>query len=235
MKKFPLALTLIFYTFFMFTFPYKSIKASYLKEEKKIFLTFDDGPSGKVTEEVLDILKENNVKATFFLIGNLIEKNEALVLRMKNEGHSIGLHTFTHERNKIYKDDSSFLEENLKTQKLIENLISKKVNILRFPFGSNNNTYKLKPSLVDKLHSLGFKIYDWTLDSEDSLDVTISKDKIFKNSISDSDYIVLLMHCGYANKNSPKALTSIIKHYKEKGYSFHIIDENTEEIYKIKK
>lgn len=142
MKNLFLLITLIF-SFSALATSSKPIKAAELEESTKIFLTFDDGPGGKVTEEILNTLKENDVKATF-LIGELVEKHPDLVKRMNDEGHSIGVHTFTHERNKIYRNDSSFLEENLKAQESIEKVIGKKVFSLRFPFGSNNSTYTLK-------------------------------------------------------------------------------------------
>ena len=235
MKKFALLLITLIFSFSVLATSSKPIKAAQLEEStKKIFLTFDDGPGGKVTEEILNILKENDVKATFFLIGELVEKHPDLVKRMNDEGHSIGVHTFTHERNKIYRNDSSFLEENLKAQESIEKVIGKKVFSLRFPFGSNNSTYTLKRSLVDSLHEQGFRIYDWTVDSTDALNPNLSPSSIIQKSISNSDYIVLLMHCGYSNNNSAKALPSIIKHFKSAGYSFEVIDENTPEIYRLK-
>ncbi|WP_283682884.1 polysaccharide deacetylase family protein [Clostridium perfringens] len=236
MKKFAFLLFAFIFSFSALATSPKYIKAADLEEEntKKIFLTFDDGPGGKVTEEILNTLKENDVKATFFLIGELVEQHPDLVKRMNDEGHSIGVHTFTHERNKIYRNNASFLEENLKAQKSIENVIGKKVFSLRFPFGSNNSTYTLKKSLVDSLHEQGFRIYDWTVDSTDAINPNLSPSSIIQRSISNSDYIVLLMHCGYSNKNSAKALPSIIKHFKSAGYSFQIIDENTPEIYRLK-
>lgn len=202
--------------------------------EKTIYLTFDDGPAGKVTSDILDILKEKDVKGTFFLIGELVIDNSDLVKRMHDEGHSLGLHTFTHERHLVYKNNNSFLEENLKTQKAIESIIGKKVFILRFPFGSNNSTYTLTNSMVNMLHENGFKIYDWTVDSTDGLSPNLAPNSIFKKSISKDDNIVLLMHCGYINKNSAKSLPSIIDYFKNEGYSFKVIDESTPEIYKLK-
>lgn len=235
MKKFVFLLITLIFSFSALATSSKPIKAAELEEStKKIFLTFDDGPGGKVTEEILNTLKENDVKATFFLIGELVEKHPDLVKRMNDEGHSIGVHTFTHERNKIYRNDSSFLKENLKAQESIEKVIGKKVFSLRFPFGSNNSTYTLKKSLVDSLHKQGFRIYDWTVDSTDALNPNLSPSSIVQKSISNSDYIVLLMHCGYSNNNSAKALPSIIKHFKSAGYSFEVIDESTPEIYRLK-
>ncbi|MGG5462036.1 polysaccharide deacetylase family protein [Clostridium sp. B9] len=201
---------------------------------KKVYLTFDDGPAGSVTESILNTLKENDVKGTFFLIGELVEKHPDLVKRMDDEGHAIGLHTFTHERNKVYQSNKSFLEENLKTQAAIENIIGKKVFLLRFPFGTNNSTYTLSKAMVDSLHSNGFKIYDWTVDSTDGLSPNLSPSSLLRKSSTKDDCAVLLMHCGYINKNSAKALPSIIDYFKKSGYSFEVIDENTPEIYRLK-
>ena len=82
--------------------------------KKVVYLTFDDAPGGEVTQKTLDILKEENVPATFFIIGEQIKGQEDIILRMKNEGHSIGLHSFTHERSKLYSCSSGFsLKDNV--------------------------------------------------------------------------------------------------------------------------
>ncbi|EGT3616261.1 polysaccharide deacetylase [Clostridium perfringens] len=236
MKKFIILLITCILSFSCINIPSKVINAAPLENaNKKIFLTFDDGPGGKVTEDILNILKEKDVKATFFLIGEQVEQYPDLVKRMDSEGHSIGVHTFTHERNKIYRNNSCFIDENLKAQAAIEKVIGKKVFSLRFPFGSNNSTYKLTSSLVEALHSQGFRIYDWTVDSTDALNPNLSPSSILRKSITNSDYVVLLMHCGNMNKNSAKALPAIIDHFKSSGYTFETIDETTPEIYRLKK
>lgn len=203
--------------------------------EKIIYLTFDDGPGGKITNKVLDTLKEENVPATFFIIGCQVENQESIILRMKNEGHNIGLHSVTHDRNKLYHGNEGFINEMLKEQAMLENITGEKHTILRFPFGCNNSTYRLTDSLVTAIHENNLKIYDWTQDSGDGANCNSSPDSIFRNSISEEDNIILLMHCTYINKNSAAALPSIIKHYKSKGYTFKAIDETTPEIYKVTK
>ena len=120
-----------------------------MDEEKVIYLTFDDGPAGKVTTDILDILKKEEVPATFFLIGNQIKGQEEILLRMKNEGHSIGLHSMSHNRNNLYSSNEKFLKEMLDTQNIIKEITGETSNILRFPFGCNNNSYCLKPELVN--------------------------------------------------------------------------------------
>lgn len=215
-------------------FPFKTNILA-LENEKNIYITFDDGPGGKITNTILDILKKEEVPATFFVIGCQIEGQEQIIKRMKDEGHAIGLHSFSHNRNKIYPSKNNFLEEMLLSQDLIFNIVSDKPTILRFPFGCNNNTYKLNNSMVNLLHENNFKIYDWNTDSGDGANSNLDVGKIISNSCVKKDNVILLMHCTYINKNSSLALPSIIKYYKDNNYTFKIIDESTEEIYKIMK
>ena len=203
----------------------------YAEEGKIIYLTFDDGPGGKVTTEILDILKEEKIPATFFLIGNQIEGQEDLVNRIHEEGHSIGLHSMTHDKGKIYSSNDNFLKEMLESKEIIKNVTGVDTNILRFPFGSNNSGYKLQESLVNLLHENNLKIYDWNVDSTDGANHYASPSLYIKNATSDKSPIILLMHCGYINKNSVAALPEIIKFYKTQGYEFRKIDNETPELF----
>ena len=207
-----------------------------LADEKKIiYLTFDDGPAGKVTTNVLDILKQESVPATFFLIGSQIKGQEDLVKRMYNEGHALGLHSMSHNRNILYHSNEEFLKEMLDTQQIINSIVGIKPTILRFPFGCNNNCYKISQSMVDLLHQNNLKIYDWNTDSGDGAHPNASPSTFIKNSKSDKERVVLLMHCTYMSKNSVTALPSVIKYYKDNGYEFKAIDENTDEEYHFMK
>ncbi|HEY5525493.1 MAG TPA: polysaccharide deacetylase family protein [Clostridium sp.] len=202
-----------------------------MDEEKVIYLTFDDGPAGKVTTDILDILKKEDVPATFFLIGDQIKGQNELLLRMKNEGHSIGLHSMSHNRNNLYSANERFLKEMLDAQNIIKEITGETSNILRFPFGCNNNSYHLKPELVELLHENNLKIYDWNVDTTDGANNTASPSTYIRKCKSDGNEIILLMHCGYLNKNSVKALPDIIKLYKDKGYNFKEINDTTKELY----
>ena len=229
-KKFIFLLKLIF-ILNIFTFiPFANV---YCEDEKIIYLTFDDGPGGKITKDTLDILKSENVPATFFLIGEQIKGQEDLVKRILEEGHSIGLHSMDHKKENLYSSDNNFLKEMLDSQKIIEEVTGKKINILRFPFGSNNDTYHLKESLVNLLHENNLKIYDWNVDSTDGANPYGNPCNIVKNATKNNDKqeVILLMHCGYINKNSTIALTEVIKYYKDNGYTFKANDENTSEMY----
>lgn len=204
-------------------------------QSKVIYLTFDDGPGGKTTTKILDTLKKENVPGTFFVIGDQIDRQEDVILRMKNEGHSIGLHSFSHNRNILYRSSEDFVSEMKKVQKRLYDVTGENYYILRFPFGCNNMTYKLTSKMVDAIHTNNFKIYDWTQDTLDGANPGSSPNTIFKRALSDKDTVVLLMHCARNNKNSADALPAIIKYYKDHGYTFKKITPDTQEVYKIMK
>lgn len=199
-------------------------------EHKVVYLTFDDGPSDVITDRVLDILKENNVKATFFLIGNQINGLEDAVKRIHSEGHSIGLHTYTHKNKRIYSNKDTFIKEMLDCRDEINNVVGVSPNIIRFPGGSRKHINK---AYLEKLHSYNFKIYDWNVETSDGINPKISPDKQYRKAVKESkdlSDIILLMHCDYMHKNTCKALPKIIKYYKENGYEFKPITDNTPEL-----
>ena len=203
------------------------------KPKKIVYLTFDDAPGGDVTRKTLDILKEENVPATFFIIGEQIKGQEDIILRMKDEGHSLGLHSFTHERCKLYGSSSDFISEMKKVQQALYDVTGENYYILRFPFGCNNSTYRLTTEMVNAVHSNNFKIYDWTQDTLDGANPTSSPDTILRRAISTNDNVVVLMHNAHANKNTSQAIKGIIKYYKSQGYNFEKITVDTPEIYHI--
>lgn len=202
-----------------------------VKEKKIIYLTFDDGPSNDVTNKVLDILKENNVKATFFLIGNQIDDCKDVILRIHSEGHSMGLHTYTHKFKRIYSNKNAFIKEMLKCNDKIIEVTGVSSNIIRFPGGSQKH---LTTSFVEKLHSYNFKIYDWNMETVDGLRPKASPDRLYREATKGSEElsnIILLLHCDYTHKNTCRALPRIIKYYKAKGYEFKAITDDTPELY----
>ena len=199
--------------------------------DKVIYLTFDDGPCNKVTNKILDILKENHVKATFFVIGNQIEGAEDVVKRINDEGHSIGLHTYTHKYKSIYSNEDKFISEMIECRDEINKVVGISPNIIRFPGGSSKH---LSKSYLNKLHDNNFKIYDWNLDNSDGLNPKLSPYRLYRNAIKGSkgcQSIILLMHCTPMNVNTCEALPEIIKYYKSQGYEFKTITEDTPEVY----
>ncbi|MHC6180496.1 polysaccharide deacetylase family protein [Clostridium sp. JNZ X4-2] len=198
-------------------------------KNKMIYLTFDDGPSTEVTEKILDILKAKNVKATFFVIGYKIKGHEEILKRIENEGHSVGLHTYTHKCSKIYSNPDFFLNEMDKTDEEVENILGFRSKIIRFPTGSKGHLDKV---LLDKLHSSGYKIYDWNLCLSDGIDYKTPVDKLYREGTKkciNPNKIFLLAHCDTQNENTCEVLPKIIDYYINSGYQFSAITEDTPE------
>lgn len=199
--------------------------------EKKVYLTFDDGPIPGVTEKILDVLKEEKVKATFFVVGKEIPEREYILKRIYHEGHGIGLHTYNHKFKMVYSSDNSLIDEMLQTQKKIKEVINASPTAVRFPGGSSMH---LTRDLLDKLHRNNLKVYDWNVDLYDGSHGDISVRKIIKNSKNFKPQytrIIILAHCNSNNINTAKALPQIIKFYKEMGYEFAPIEDSTKEYY----
>ncbi len=200
-------------------------------KKKIIYLTFDDGPSYKVTNNVLDILKENKVKATFFLIGNQIKGKEGIVKRIYNEGNGIGLHSYTHNYKKIYNNEDNFIHEMFDCRKEINRAVGISPNIIRFPGGSYQH---LSKKFINRLHDNKLKVYDWNQDNCDGLRPKTSSEELYAKAIEGSENkerIILLLHCTDAHQNTFKALPKIIKYYKSHGYEFRVITEDTKELH----
>ncbi|EKQ57387.1 MULTISPECIES: polysaccharide deacetylase family protein [unclassified Clostridium] len=200
-------------------------------KKKIVYLTFDDGPSHKVTSNVLDILKEKKVKATFFLIGNQIKGREDIVKRIYNEGNSLGLHSYTHNYKKLYDNDDSFIKEMIDCRKEIQRVVGISPDIIRFPGGSYR---RMSRNLLKRLHDNNFKVYDWNMDNCDGLKPQNSPDELFTKATSGSenkDSIILLLHCTGSNQNTCTALPKIIEYYKSHGYEFKVITKETKELY----
>jgi peptidoglycan-N-acetylglucosamine deacetylase len=200
--------------------------------EKSIYLTFDDGPSFIVTNRILDILNEKGVKATFFVVGNKIQGREDILRRIDIEGHSIGLHTYTHKYKKIYASHENFIKEMDETAEEVNRILGYRPKAIRFPTGSKPH---LNSALLEKLHTKNYKIYDWNACLSDGLNYNTSTDKLVREAHNivgrGNTKIFLLLHCDQTNKNTAKALPIIIDYYKNLGYTFKTITENTPEYY----
>lgn len=201
-------------------------------EEKVIYLTFDDGPSNIVTNRILDILKEKEVKATFFVVGNKIQGREEILKRINAEGHSIGLHTYTHKYRKIYSTQENFIKEMDETAEEVNKILGYSPKAIRFPTGSKPH---LNNILLEKLHSKNYKIYDWNASLSDGINYNTPTDKLVREAHKivggGNSKIFLLLHCDQTNKNTAKALPIIIDYYKDLGYQFKVITEDTPEYY----
>lgn len=177
------------------------------KEEKTIYLTFDDGPIPQLTEWVLDQLKHFGVKATFFCVGANILKNPLVFQRIKAEDHVVANHTMFHSKG-FKKTVGDYVKEVEDCKKLVEN------NLFRPPYG------QLKPSQYKALKEKGYKIILWDVISYDF--EKISEQQVAKNVLNNTrNGSIVLFHDNIkAEKNIKYALPLFLEHFLAKGYAF---------------
>jgi peptidoglycan/xylan/chitin deacetylase (PgdA/CDA1 family) len=202
-----------------------------MPEEKKVYLTFDDGPIPGITDRILDVLKEQNIKATFFVVGKEIPEREYILKRIYQEGHTIGLHTYNHKFKKIYRSDDVFVAEMLQVRTMVNQVLNINPTAIRFPGGSAG---RMTQELLDKLHSNNMRVYDWTIDLHDGGRADISASYIVRNGEKFNPKYsrhIILAHCNSNNKNTVKALPEIIKYYKDLGFEFASIKDDTPDYY----
>jgi len=198
-----------------------------LEERQKAYLTFDDGPS-HITKDIIDVLKEYQVKATFFILGSTMKEEEKEYLKqMVEDGHTIGIHTFSHNYKEIYSSVEAFLEDFYEDYKLIYDITGVQVNIFRFPWGSYNLYNKgIRDELIEEMERRGFTYYDWNVSAEDSVG-NPTEYRIKQNVLKDlSRYKqpIILMHDSAINRLTARILPDIIKEMQDKGYVFDTLE-----------
>ncbi len=203
-----------------------------IKATGVIYLTFDDGPSN-VTPEILDILKENDVKATFFIV-NYLEEDKSKIQRIIDEGHTLGLHGLSHDYATIYSSVDAITENFIGLQKKVMNDFDYNAIYIRFPGGASNTISKnycdgVMTAATSKVEQEGFTYYDWNVDVDDAGSARTTN-KIYENfvaGIAPKRENVVLMHDGYGHQPTADALQEIIDYAKENGYVFSAITEDT--------
>lgn len=193
-------------------------------DEKIVYLTFDDGPSDN-TKKILEILDQNKVKATFFVTGNNQKKND--LIRLAHEkGHSIGLHTYTHDYASVYSSEENYFKDLQNIADMVEKVTGEKSYLIRFPGGSSNTiSKKYVPGLMTRLTKAvvekGYQYFDWNCDSTDASGNHVPVEKIIAAATSsNAKHINILMHDTDAKDTTVKALPKIIEHYRKLGYAF---------------
>lgn len=195
------------------------------KEDHKIvYLTFDDGPS-PVTADVLDILKKEGVKATFFVLGSGAKNHPGLINAIWEQGHAIGNHSFNHNYQELYSGFTAFWKQIKITEEIIRGITGTRPQLIRAPGGTSGH---FDDTYFYLLKQAGYLVMDWNVDSGDSKRRGVPSAEIIKESVPDTkaSRVVLLMHDGGGHEESAKALPEIISRYKAAGYTFGVLDNS---------
>ncbi|MBO5459869.1 MAG: polysaccharide deacetylase [Lachnospira sp.] len=202
--------------------------------KKKVYLTFDDGPSAN-TSKILDILDEYGVKATFFTICNTRPRDIESMNRIIESGNTIAIHSVSHEYSQIYASLDSFKEDVLGMQQYIYDHTGYETWFYRFPGGSSNKKAKCDiEECKNFLKEEGFTYFDWNVDSGDAKYNNVPKEEIVENVLSgvgDGGEYVVLMHDAAAKSTTVEALPGIIEGLKKRGYEILPITKDTRPVH----
>lgn len=205
--------------------------------EKNVYITFDDGPC-KTTPDLLKVLKELDVKATFFVTGQYGTDEEVVewMKMIKADGHEIGVHSYSHRYNEIYSSVKKYLEDFKKMDDLIVEATGEHSKIFRFPGGSNTgyNT-KIREKVIREMTSRGMVYYDWNAYNGDC--DGFSKKEMVAKAVKESGYrdkSIVLMH-NIPNKDQViETLPKIVNQLKKEGYACKALEGTVEPIQFIK-
>ena len=206
---------------------------------ERVYLTFDDGPS-IYTDKILDILSENGVHATFFVCGtgDRDERLRHTYKRIVDEGHTIGMHSYSHVYSEVYRDLDSFQYDLDKIRNLIYNETGIAPKFYRFPGGSGNTVAGLPMDrYISVLYSQNMEYYDWNVYCGDSSGRALSSGEIVQNTLRGVDKwksSVVLLHDTGGKKSTVDALPAILKGLKARGLEILPIDQDTPPLHQYK-
>ena len=207
------------------------IGTSIESNEKIVYLTFDDGPS-EYTKKIMDILAKYNAKATFFVTGRN-QKYNYLIKDAYNAGHTIGLHTYSHDYQTVYSSVEAYFDDLNKVGQMVKNEIGFVPHYIRFPGGSSNTISRkycqgIMSTLTKEVIEKGYQYYDWNGDSTDASGNHVAVDKLIRNgTLCHDNNVMILCHDTQAKDTTVQALPAIIEHYRNLGYTFKGIDDTT--------
>lgn len=191
-------------------------------ESKTAYLTFDDGPSN-LTPVVLDILDQYNAKATFFVIGTTNEEYQQYYSEIINRGHTLALHSYTHNYQKIYASVDAFMDDYNQLFNLIYDKTGYVCSLMRYPGGSKNSYNKaVRDDLIAKMQERGFIYYDWNVSCGDG-SAKATKESVYEkvmNECAGYNKPVILMHDGVGHQATIDALPQVLQSLSEQGYTF---------------
>ncbi|MBD5475970.1 MAG: polysaccharide deacetylase [Lachnospiraceae bacterium] len=181
---------------------------------RKVYLTFDDGPSSN-TNRILDILAEYDVKATFFVVGKEEEEYQALYKRIVDEGHTLAMHSYSHKYNEIYQSLESYSADLSKLQEFLYDTTGVWCRYCRFPGGSSNTVSRVDMhELIAYLDEQDMSYFDWNISSGDAMNSSISPDEIIRNctaKLKNYDEAIILMHDASEKNSTVRALPELIE------------------------
>ena len=198
----------------------------YHSDTKRVFLTFDDGPSETVTPVVLDTLKKENIKATFFLLGSRVELNPELVKREYNEGHYLASHGYSHVYSQIYASPQSVIDEYNRSVTAIRNAIGEQQynpHLFRFTGGYWGGKYaEVKKQAKQLLDENDILHIDWNALTSDAAGAKTTEQFIaeLEKTVPKHNSVVVLMHDAGNKQATANALPTIIKYFRDKGFEF---------------
>lgn len=200
------------------------------EERKRVYLTFDDGPS-IYTGQILDILEANDVKATFFVIARENEAYWPYYTRIMEEGHTLGMHSYTHDYNQVYASLESFETDVSLLSRFLYERTGEYPTIYRFPGGSSNTVSHISmEECIAYLNEQGIVYYDWNALNGDAVTDELSTDRLIENimgSVRQNNTSIVLMHDMQSRHNTVESLQKLIDILKEEGYEILPIDEET--------
>ncbi len=183
-----------------------------------VYLTFDDGPSEN-TPEILDVLKEHGVKATFFVTGKEDAQLVPYYKRIVDEGHTLGMHSYSHRYSELYQSVDSFSADFEKLDAYLENVAGQKCRYYRFPGGSSNQISNTDMNdFIDYLGAQGMVFYDWNVVCGDATSQIYTADELVENVMRDVPryrYSVVLMHDASEKDSTVEALDKILQRLEE--------------------
>lgn len=207
------------------------------EEIHKVYLTFDDGPS-IYTNDILDILDSYNVKATFFVVGKEGTNAEEALQRIVDEGHTLGMHSYSHKYKELYESMDSFTQDFARIRDYIYQATGEESVCYRFPGGSSNTISEIDMhDFIDYLDSQGVEYYDWNVSSGDGGSMKLSTDTLLENCTKDidtRDTSIILLHDSAEKPTTVEALPDIIENILARPDTVILpITENTRPIHHI--
>ncbi len=198
--------------------------------EKKVYLTFEDGP-GTQTEKILNVLKKEKIKATFFVMGKEDSYSKKIYKRIVKEGHTLGMHSYSHIYKEIYESADSFTKDFDKIYRYLYKITGVYPEFYRFPGGSSTKSTKVPiQEFIQVLNQKNVSYVDWNVVSPDVGNPYIAKKQMVKGilqEVSKYDTSVVLMQDAADKPMTARALPAIIKELKKENYKLLPIDRNT--------